>query len=88
MWELEVVASAPKTTRCWRMRSSTCTASGMLVCGVENGQIWKGIKSTVMSRAKEVLKGGFNFEELNTLTDKKVRAAPSAWSDAAWAAAL
>jgi predicted phage terminase large subunit-like protein len=49
---------------------------GVTVCGVENGQIWKGIKSTVMSRAQELLKGGFNFEELNTLTDKKVRAAP------------
>lgn len=49
---------------------------GVTVCGVENGQIWKGIKSTVLQRAQERLKGGFNYEELNTLTDKKVRAAP------------
>lgn len=46
------------------------------ICGVENGQIWKGIKSTVLQRAQERLKGGFNYEELNPLTDKKVRAAP------------
>lgn len=43
--------------------------------GVENGQIWKGIKTTVINLAKEKLKT-FNYHEMNPLTDKKVRAAP------------
>lgn len=45
------------------------------VAGVEDGQIWRGIKATVMRRAEERKLKSFNFHEMRPLTDKKVRAA-------------
>jgi Terminase-like family. len=77
LWELEVMRFKSEDNRVIAdaivdmYKRHNCT-----VCGVENGQIWKGIKSTVLQRAQEKLGGGFNYEELNALTDKKVRAAP------------
>jgi predicted phage terminase large subunit-like protein len=44
--------------------------------GFENGQIWKGIKTTVIQQAKDRKIKSFNFHEMNPLSDKKVRAGP------------
>jgi predicted phage terminase large subunit-like protein len=46
------------------------------VVGIEDGQIWKSIKSTVVRRAKERGTKSLNYEVLVPLTDKIVRAGP------------
>ena len=45
------------------------------VVGVEDGQIWKGVKAVVLRRAEE-LNVTLNYETLVPLTDKLVRAGP------------
>lgn len=50
--------------------------SHIVSVGFENGQIWKGIKTTVIQAAKDRQIKSFNYYEMNPLTDKKVRAAP------------
>jgi predicted phage terminase large subunit-like protein len=50
--------------------------ANLVSVGFENGQIWKGIKSTVIQQAKDRKIKSFNYYEMNPLTDKKVRAGP------------
>lgn len=77
LWELDCVR--------FRSGDNTVIADAIIdfyvkwsatMTGVEDGQIWRSIKTTVLKRATERKVKSFNFFENRPLTDKKVRAAP------------